>query len=385
MHAICRRLRTSERLSALPRGVTRHHLVLGFLVHERPLDRRGVYRYLARTSPVEVEVTLLSLRRPPRHARPERRAGDRRPPRAGAGADGARRSTGARTARRACRCAATSWRTRSGSSRGPSSGGCSPQLAEAAYAGEVARPRAGDRSRPPARHNPSDDRRLRRLRGGAAPRRHAGPRREPTAATSDGGFVWIGLYEPTTRSSTRSRASSSCTRSRWRTPSTRTSGPKLEVYEDMVFIVLKTARYVDPRRSSRSARSSSSSGDDFIITVRHGEASRSRGPRGARGRPGRCCASAPGAVLHAILDRVVDDYVPAIEGLENDIDEVEEQLFSRAALNPRRAHLPAQARGARSSGGRSRRWSIRWTASRAGTTSTSTRRSAPTSATSTIT
>jgi putative nucleotidyltransferase with HDIG domain len=57
---VCRRLRTSERLSRFLQAVTRHHLVLGFLVHERPLDRRGVYRYLTRTSPVEVEVTLLS-------------------------------------------------------------------------------------------------------------------------------------------------------------------------------------------------------------------------------------------------------------------------------------------------------------------------------------
>jgi putative nucleotidyltransferase with HDIG domain len=57
---VCRRLRTSERLSRFLEGVTRHHLVLGFLVHERPLDRRALYRYLKRTSPVEVEVTLLS-------------------------------------------------------------------------------------------------------------------------------------------------------------------------------------------------------------------------------------------------------------------------------------------------------------------------------------
>jgi poly(A) polymerase len=57
---ICRRLRTSDRLSRFIEAVTRHHLVLGFLVHERPLDRRAVYRYLKRTSPVEVEVTLLS-------------------------------------------------------------------------------------------------------------------------------------------------------------------------------------------------------------------------------------------------------------------------------------------------------------------------------------
>jgi poly(A) polymerase len=58
--ALCRRLRTSERLSQFLQGLTRNHLRLGFLVHERPLDRRAVYRYLRRTSPVEVEVTLLS-------------------------------------------------------------------------------------------------------------------------------------------------------------------------------------------------------------------------------------------------------------------------------------------------------------------------------------
>ena len=60
VRSLCRRLRTSERLSQFIQGLTRHHLKLGFLVHERPLDRRAVYRYLKRTSPVEVEVTLLS-------------------------------------------------------------------------------------------------------------------------------------------------------------------------------------------------------------------------------------------------------------------------------------------------------------------------------------
>jgi poly(A) polymerase len=60
VHDLCRRLRTSERFARFVGGLTRHHLVLGFLVHERPLDRAQVYRYLRRTSPVEVEVTLLS-------------------------------------------------------------------------------------------------------------------------------------------------------------------------------------------------------------------------------------------------------------------------------------------------------------------------------------
>jgi poly(A) polymerase len=60
VHRLCRRLRTSARFARFLAGLTRHHLVLGFLVHERPLGRDAVYRYLDLTEPVEVEVTLLS-------------------------------------------------------------------------------------------------------------------------------------------------------------------------------------------------------------------------------------------------------------------------------------------------------------------------------------
>ncbi len=59
--AILSRLRTSEKLKAHVAALTRHHLRLGFLVHERPLSRRALYRYLTTCSPVEVDVTLLSV------------------------------------------------------------------------------------------------------------------------------------------------------------------------------------------------------------------------------------------------------------------------------------------------------------------------------------
>ena len=60
VHDLCRRLRTSDRFARFVGGLTRHHLVLGFLVHQRPLSREAVYGYLDYTEPVEVEVTLLS-------------------------------------------------------------------------------------------------------------------------------------------------------------------------------------------------------------------------------------------------------------------------------------------------------------------------------------
>ncbi len=59
--AILERLRTSERLRAHVAALARHHLRLGFLVHERPLDRRAVYRYLSACEPVGLDVTLLTI------------------------------------------------------------------------------------------------------------------------------------------------------------------------------------------------------------------------------------------------------------------------------------------------------------------------------------
>jgi poly(A) polymerase len=58
--ATCRRLRTSAALRSFLGAICRHHLVLGFLVHQRPLERRTLYRYLTTCHPVEVEVTVLS-------------------------------------------------------------------------------------------------------------------------------------------------------------------------------------------------------------------------------------------------------------------------------------------------------------------------------------
>ena len=58
--AICARLRTSEKLRAFLGAITRYHLVLGFMVHDRPLARATVYRYMKTCSPVELEVTVHS-------------------------------------------------------------------------------------------------------------------------------------------------------------------------------------------------------------------------------------------------------------------------------------------------------------------------------------
>jgi poly(A) polymerase len=58
---VLRRLRASERLAGYVASLTRHHLDLGFLVHERPLTRRTIWRYLAATAPNSADVTLLTV------------------------------------------------------------------------------------------------------------------------------------------------------------------------------------------------------------------------------------------------------------------------------------------------------------------------------------
>ena len=136
--AVLRRLRASAKLADHVAALCLHHLRLGFLVHERPLDRRAVWRYLQATEPWSPEVTVFTVadRLATRGRNAER--GDRRPRRARARAAraGARAARGGPAARRSC--AATSWRASSASRRGPRLGELLAQLEEDRYAGAIA-------------------------------------------------------------------------------------------------------------------------------------------------------------------------------------------------------------------------------------------------------
>ena len=149
-----------------------------------------------------------------------------------------------------------------------------------------------------------------------------------------GKFVWIGLYEPTEEEFDSLRREFALHPLAVEDAIHAHQRPKLEVYDDMVFLVLKTARYVDPTEVIQLGEVLVFIGADFIITVRHGEATNLHPVREALDANPERLRHGPGAVLHAILDRVIDDYVPAIEGLEHDIEEVEEQLFSGERVNP---------------------------------------------------
>jgi len=146
-------------------------------------------------------------------------------------------------------------------------------------------------------------------------------------------FTWIGLYEPTEDEFDSIRREFALHPLAVEDAINAHQRPKLEVFDDMVFIVLKTARYVDPTEVIKLGEILIFIGHDYIITVRHGEASELGGVRRGLEEQPALLRHGPGAVLHAIVDRVVDDYGPAIAGLGEDIDEVEDQVFSQMRSN----------------------------------------------------
>jgi magnesium transporter len=154
------------------------------------------------------------------------------------------------------------------------------------------------------------------------------------AAHEPEAFVWIGLSEPTPEEFDSLEREFELHELAVEDAIKAHQRPKLEVYGNTVFLVLKTARYVDPEEVVELGEIGVFLGDGFIISVRHGVASPlPEVRRTLEAEPGRL-KYGPGAVLHAILDRVVDDYQPAIHGLANDIEEVEEEVFSPRRVNP---------------------------------------------------
>ena len=111
--------------------------------------------------------------------------------------------------------------------------------------------------------------------------------------------------------------------------------PKLEQYgDDLLFLVLKTVRYVDHEEVIETGEVMVFVGPDYVVTVRHGEAAALAGVReDLEARPD-LLAVGPAAVLYAVADRVVDGYVPAAMAVEEDIDEIEDQVFGTSRQQP---------------------------------------------------
>lgn len=112
--------------------------------------------------------------------------------------------------------------------------------------------------------------------------------------------------------------------------------PKLDHYGDSVFIVLRPARYLDSEEAVEFGEVHVFVGPGFIVTVRHAESPDLAKVRSRLEGDPELLARGPMAVLYGIVDEVVDEYGPVVAGLENDIDEIEDQLFANDPAVARR-------------------------------------------------
>jgi magnesium transporter len=147
------------------------------------------------------------------------------------------------------------------------------------------------------------------------------------ASREKGGFAWIGLYEPTEAEFESVVGEFSLHELAVKDAFKAHQRPKIERYGDSVFVVLKAARYVEEKEVVEFGEIHAFVGPDFIVTVRRGEASELGAVRRqVEGEPD-LLRKGPFAVLYTIMDRIVDDYGPVADGLENDIDEIEVEVF----------------------------------------------------------
>src|SRR3954452_20206397 len=150
-------------------------------------------------------------------------------------------------------------------------------------------------------------------------------------ARCEPGFIWLGMVEPSAEELAAVQAEFGLHELAVEDAQNFHLRPKVESYEgDVSFVVLRTARYVDEREEVEFGEVSIFVGPGFIITVRQGVAADLHVARlRLEARP-KLLEEGPAAVLWAILDKIVDDYAPVVEGLESDIEEVEQTVFSGA-------------------------------------------------------
>ncbi|MBW9095756.1 magnesium and cobalt transport protein CorA [Microbacterium jejuense] len=145
-----------------------------------------------------------------------------------------------------------------------------------------------------------------------------------------GGMAWIGLYRPRADEVRSIADEFGLHPLAVEDALTGHQRSKLERYGDTLFVVLRPARYLDAAEVVEFGELHVFVGPDFVVTIRHAEAPNLGKVRRRLEAAPELLAMGPEAVLYAVLDEVVDEYGPVIAGLENDIDEIEDQLFGNA-------------------------------------------------------
>ena len=165
-------------------------------------------------------------------------------------------------------------------------------------------------------------------------RQQDGPMDLDRAATvykdTDAGFVWLGLFEPTIEELQKVQARFGLHDLAVEDAQNLHLRPKVEQYNDgaISFVVIRTAQYIDETDDVEFGEVSVFIGDQFVITVRQGDASELHDARNRLEQRPDLLAEGPDAALWAIMDKIVDDYAPVVQCLDTDISELEATVFT---------------------------------------------------------
>ncbi len=155
---------------------------------------------------------------------------------------------------------------------------------------------------------------------------------------SSGGMAWIGLYRPDEIELLAVAEEFGLNLLIVEDALDGHQRSKLEQYNDQLFVVLRPARYLDDVERVEFGELHLFVGPNFVVTVRHAESPDLARVRKRLEQEPELLMLGPQAVLYAVLDQVVDEYAPVAAGLENDIDEIEDQLFGGDAEVSRRIY-----------------------------------------------
>ncbi|HEY5438065.1 MAG TPA: magnesium/cobalt transporter CorA [Acidimicrobiales bacterium] len=141
------------------------------------------------------------------------------------------------------------------------------------------------------------------------------------------GMAWIGLYRPNVEEIRSVAREFGLHELAVEDAIAAHQRPKIERYGTTLFTVLRPARYLDETEEVEFGELHIFTGKDFVVTIRHAETPDLGLVRKRLEQSPELLKLGPEAILYAILDQVVDEYAPVVAGLENDIDEIEDQLF----------------------------------------------------------
>jgi len=143
-----------------------------------------------------------------------------------------------------------------------------------------------------------------------------------------GDFLWMGLHEPDPEEMSRVAAMFGLHPLAVDDSLTDHQRPKVEPYDDMLFVVLKTLWYVEERDLVETGQVSVFLGRDFVVTVRQGSGVSLASVRADLEAREHLLGFGPAAVAYAVCDRIVDAYEEVAAELETDVDEIESSVFS---------------------------------------------------------